>query len=288
VLPEGAAPEAALTLQRNWIDANYLATLGVELAAGRGFAEDESGDSLEAVLLNEAAVQALGWASPGEAVGQTLELNPGSGEGRGTVIGVVRDFNFHSMHEHIAPLLLTPHASPTNVLVRIQPAGIDATLGALRADWQSFTDQPFTYRFLDDTLDAQYRADARWGWVIAVASLLAIFIACLGLFGLAAFMAEQRTKEIGIRKVMGASVPGIVLLMARTFLQLVAAAFVLATPVAYLLMQRWLEAFAYRIEPGGGTFFLAGGAVLFIALASVISQALRAALADPVKSLRYE
>ena len=278
------APDgAALTLLRNWTDAAYLETLGIDLAAGRGFSDNPAADS-QAVLLNEAAVRALGWTTPQATLHQDLLLNGSPVQ----VVGVTRDFHFNSLHHRIEPLILTPDAWPTNVLVRLDADRLAETLTRLQATWDGFTEQPFTYTFLDDQIDALYRTDRQWGRVLGAASLLAIFVACLGLFGLAAFTAEQRTKEIGIRKVLGASVPGLVGLLSKEFLRLVGVAFVLATPVAYLSMSRWLDTFAYRIEISWWIFLISGLAALGVAFLTVSYQAVRAALADPVKALRYE
>jgi putative ABC transport system permease protein len=284
---EEASDGETETMLRNWIDDAYLETLSIDIAAGRGFSSEFASDSAGAIL-NEAAVRALGWTSADEALGQTVILYPDASSETRSIIGVVDDFHFNSLHHQIAPLILTPHTSPTNLLVRIEAQNISNTLAGLQTTWETFSDQPFTYTFLDDQIDALYRADVEWGRALGAASLLAVFIACLGLFGLAAFAAEQRTKEFGIRKVLGASVPGLVALLSRDFLTLVALAFVIAVPVAYVVMNRWLEEFAYRTEVGWGLFLLAGLIALLIALLTVSYQSIRAALADPVKSLRYE
>ena len=283
---EGASDEEAVVMYRNWVDHGFNKTLGIELAAGRDFTNTLETDQA-AVLLNEAAVKALGWASAEAALGQIVTLN--ADEER-PVLGVVKDFHFQSLHHQIEPLIITlQFHTPTNFLVQIQPADMPQTLAALKAAWEGFSsDQPFTYSFLDETVDVLYRADARWGQVIGYAALLAILIGCLGLFGLAAFSAEQRTKEIGVRKVMGASISGIVVLLSRDFLKLVLVAFVVAAPVAYVAMNRWLENFVYRTEVGVETFVQAGLLVLLIAMLTVSYQALKAALANPVKALRYE
>ena len=282
----GASDDEAVVMYRNWVDHGFIKTLGIELAAGRDFTNTLETDEA-AVLLNEAAVKALGWASAGAALGQVVTLN--ADEER-PVIGVVKDFHFKSLHHQIEPLIITPQFhTPTNFLVRIRPADMPQTLAALKAAWEGFSsDQPFTYSFLDETVDVLYRADAQWGQVIGYAALLAILIGCLGLFGLAAFSAEQRTKEIGVRKVLGASISGIVVLLSRDFLKLVLVAFVVAAPVAYVAMNRWLENFVYRIEISWRIFLMAGLIVLLIVILTVSYQAIKAALADPVKALRYE
>ncbi len=267
------------------IDGDYVETLGLELVAGRDFAPEFTADSA-AVLLNETAVKALGWDDP---VGQILE-EPGWRQF--TVIGVVKDFHYETMHSEIAPLVFHPLGVTGDARVlaaRIRPDDIPATLAHLKTQWEAFAPgDPFTYTFLDQDFDSLYRAEQRTGVTFGVFAMLAILVACLGLFGLAAFVAEQRTKEIGVRKVLGASVGGIILLLSRGFLKLVGIAFVLAAPVAYFAMDRLLQDFAYRVEISWPIFLMAGLAVLGIALLTVSYQAVRAALADPVKALRYE
>ena len=267
------------------VDADYVETLGLELVAGRDFAPEFTADSA-AVLLNEAAVKALGWDDP---VGETLEEPNG---GQYTVIGVVKDFHYESLHSEIAPVVFHPLGVTGGARVlaaRIRPHDIPATLAHLKAQWDAFSPgDPFTYSFLDQDFGRLYRTEQQTGVTFSVFSMLAILVACLGLFGLAAFVAEQRTKEIGVRKVLGASVGGVVMLLSRDFLKLVGIAFVVAAPLAYFAMNRWLEAFAYRIEISWGIFLMAGSLSLAIALLTVSYQAVRAALADPVKALRYE
>jgi len=278
-----ASEEEALAIQRNWVDGAYLETLGVELVAGRGFSAELWRDSA-AVLLNEAATRALGWADPASSIHAQVLLN---GE-EVTVAGVTTDYHYASLHDAIAPLVLTPNPWPTNVLVRVDAAGVAPTLARLEASWSEFSEQPFTYHFLDEELGALYQQDARWARLLSVASLLAVFVACLGLFGLAAFTAEQRKKEVGVRKVLGASVANLVGLLTRDIAGLVAVASVVAAPLAYVAMSRWLEGFAYRVELGATPFVLAIGGLAAIALLTVSVHAIRAATADPINALRSE
>ena len=267
------------------VDTDYVETLDLELVAGRDYAPEFTADS-SAILLNEAAARTLGWDDP---VGKVLETPSGDPY---EIIGVLKDFHYESLHSEIAPVVFHPLGLMGNarvLAVRIRPKEIAETLAALHAEWQAFApDEPFDYSFLDQDFDRLYRTEERTGATFAVFSALAILLACLGLFGLAAFMAEQRTKEIGVRKVLGASVGGIVVLLSRDFVKLVALAFVLAAPVAFLAMNRWLDVFAYRIEISWPIFLMAGLTALGIALLTVSYQAIRAALADPVKALRYE
>jgi len=208
------------------------------------------------------------------------------------VIGVVKDFHYESLHSEIAPVVIHPldvWGDARVLAVRIRPEQVSETLADLQAEWETFVPgETFAYSFLDQDFDNLYRAEQRTGLTFGVFSILAMAVACLGLFGLAAFMTEQRTKEIGVRKVLGASAGGIVALLSRDFVKLVGIAFVLAAPVAYLTMDRWLQAFAYRIEISWRIFLIAGLAACGVALLTVSYQSVRAALADPVKSLRYE
>ncbi|HYE58783.1 MAG TPA: FtsX-like permease family protein, partial [Rhodothermales bacterium] len=229
------------------------------------------------------AARTLGLQTP---VGTVLRW----GNYAGPVVGVVRDFHFASLHHEIEPLVipLRPGVG-SHLLVRVQAGQAPAAVANIRAVLTRLApDEPFRYTFLDDSFERLYAAEARLGNVFTTFSVLAIVIACLGLFGLAAYAAEQRRKEVGIRKVLGASTRSLVGLLSKDFLRLVGVAFVVATPLAYLAMGRWLEGFAYRIELGPGAFVLAGGLALLIALATVSTQALRAASADPTKSLRTD
>ncbi|HMB92363.1 MAG TPA: FtsX-like permease family protein, partial [Rhodothermales bacterium] len=285
VRPEQAPPEEADLMSLLAVDYDYLETLGLHLTAGRAFSEDFPVDAEGVILINEAAVQKWGLDDP---VGQRFHLDtvgltvP--------VIGVVENFHLASLHEQIEPVFLIIRPSWYNRLVlKIEPGQVAETMAALERQWTTFApDWPFEYAFLDDRFDALYRAEQRLGTLFSSFAGLAIFIACLGLFGLAAFSAEQRTQEIGIRKVLGATVLQILALLTREFVLLVLVAFVVATPLAYLAMQRWLEDFAYRTDLGVGTFLLAGGLALLIALLTVSYQSLKAAVADPATSLRHE
>ena len=279
---EGARPpdEAGhVVYDVSWSDADYAAVLGLDVLDGRFFSPDRPGDA-EAVVVNETFVRQVGLDAP---VGATL--------GEQAIIGVVRDFHTGSMHEAIKPTMLRfdPDAA-TRALVRLRPgADLPATLRDLEATWGRFVPQiPFDYTFLDDDFAAMYRAERRLGQFFLACAGLAVFVACLGLFGLAAFTAEQRTKEIGIRKVLGANVLHLVGLLSRGFAGLVLVALVLAAPLAYLGMEQWLGGFAYRVDIGAGTLALAGGAALAVALATVALHAFRAARRNPVDTLRYE
>ncbi|MCH8959910.1 MAG: FtsX-like permease family protein [Bacteroidetes bacterium] len=271
-----------VTVSRILIDEDYVETMGLEIVTGRDFSGEHPTDRTHALLVNETMVTLQGWEDP---LAQTLPLGKDS---TGTpieanIIGVVRDFHTSSLHNAILPATLDPRKNSvvSTFLVRIRPDDIPGTLAELEATWQRFVpDHPFSYFFVNDVVEALYRADQRFGNTFAAFTALAILIAGLGLFGLAAFTAEQRTKEIGIRKVLGATVSSITFLLSKDFAKLVILAVVLAVPVAYLSMDHWLENFAYRIDLGASVFLLAGALVLVAALLTVSYQAIKAALAD--------
>jgi putative ABC transport system permease protein len=269
-------------------DEDFLATLDIEIAQGRGFSKDFSTDAA-GVLINEAAAKVLGWDNP---IGKTIAY-PSGGDYK--VIGVMKDFNFLALYSPIMPFALFHHASKSYtipasyIVVRIKRGNLENSIKFLESAWKAFAPTtPFEYEFLDQSFDGQYVAEQRMGKVFLIFSVLTIFIACLGLLGLAAFSAEQRTKEIGIRKVLGASVPNLVALLSKDFSKWVILANLIAWPVAYFAMNKWLQDFAYRIDLSWWVFALAGGVALLIALLTVSTQAIKAALANPVESLRYE
>ena len=209
---------------------------------------------------------------------------------QGRIVGVFENFHFESVHEAIRPLIFYPPGdNPRYLLIRFDTDDVASVLQNVAAVWQRFDpDHPLVHFFLDDAFAQLYASDQRLARLFSALSALAIFVACLGLFGLVAYTAEQRTKEIGIRKAMGASVTSIVVLLSKDFLKLVLIAVIVAAPVAYFAIHRWLEDFAYRIEIGLGVFVLAGALTLVIAWLAVSYRSIKAALADPVKSLRYE
>jgi putative ABC transport system permease protein len=225
-----------------------------------------------------------------DPIGKTITY-PSSGAF--TVIGVVRDFNFMTLHEPIMPFALFHTSSQSyeipnsSVVVRVRQDELPATLATLENEWQALAPgTPFEYAFLDDQLNAQYETEQRLGSIFMIFAGLAILIACLGLLGLAAFTAERRTKEIGIRKTLGASVSSVVVLLTKDFTKWVILANVLAWPLAWFAMEKWLEDFAYRVDIGVSAFLMAGAAAFVIALLTVSYQALKAASANPVKALR--
>ena len=288
VQPEGVQGE--MQVPGYAVDHDFIKTLGIEIIEGRDFSKDFSTDESEAVVVNETAVGHFGWGSPKEALGKELVLIFRESRKSCNVIGVVKDFHVQSLYQEIEPMFL--HVSPRScyyLLVRVRPNRSSDALNFLKEKWETYLPySPFEYTFLDDYFERQYRADEQRGKMLGGLTMLAICIACLGLFGLASYIAEQRTKEVGIRKVLGASVANIVLLFTKDFVKPVILANFLAWPVAYYAMSGWLHNFAYRIDLSIGFFILSGMLTLIIALLTVGWQAVRTAGANPVDSLRSE
>lgn len=276
-----------LNLQTWTVDNDYIPTMGMQLLKGRNFSPQFKTDST-AVILNETAAKLFGFGD--HPIGKKI-YNHGDG---GTmielnVIGVVKNFHFASLRENIGPLLFTLGRHLGNASFKVTAANIPSVLKAAEAKWKAMArGMPFSYQFMDEGFDEMYRSEQRVGKIALIFSVLAIFIACLGLFGLATFIAEQRTKEIGIRKVLGASIRGIVSLLSKDFLRLVIIAFVVAVPVGWYFMNKWLQDFAYRINISWWVFLIAGTAAMLIAIVTVSFQAIRAAVNNPVENLRTE
>jgi putative ABC transport system permease protein len=270
------------------VDHDLIETLDLEIVEGRSFSTAYASDSTQAYVLNEAAVSRLGWQ--GEAVGKEFGWFTAQGLRNGRVVGVVRDFHFESLRSAIEPTFFAISTEYADIVaVRLRAGQSAGALRHLESIWKDVLPAyPFEYAFLDETLREAYEAEHRFGGVFGLFTLLTMFIACLGLFGLATFTARQRTREVGVRKVLGASVPSIVALLSTEFLKLVGIAFVLAVPIAFIVMRQWLNGFAYRIELGPSLFVAAGLVALAIALVTVAGQALRAATADPTQALRSE
>ena len=289
---EGAPDGQYESLITFFVDYDFVETLGLTLLAGRNFSQAFPSDPDNAFIINETAVEKFGWTDPlnKEIIWPSDLRRLDAIVKQGRVVGVVKDFNVTSLHENIGPVIL--QIRPQNlsyISLRIRPRDISSTLAFIQDKWTQFSPAfPYEYSFLDEDFDKLYRADAKIGRIIGMFSLLAIFIACLGLFGLGSFSAEQRTKEIGIRKVLGASAGGVVLLLSKEFAKWVLAANVIGLPAAYFVMQRWLQNFAYRTGFGVGVFVLSLGLTLAIALITVSYQSIRAAVANPIDSLRYE
>ncbi|MGV3504607.1 MAG: ABC transporter permease [Adhaeribacter sp.] len=271
-------------------DFDYLPTLGIQLVAGRNLSRAFPSDSTSALLLNQQAAAVLGW-TPHQALGQEIS-DKGFGSPdvhRRRVVGVVKDYHFSSLKDPINPLAILMRPDHRMLVLRLAPGNPAPVLAAVRQVYGQMAPQyPFQYSFLDDDFDHLYKTEQKQAQLFTIFSALAIFIACLGLFGLAAYTTEQRRKEIGIRKILGASAGGLVALVSRDFIRLVLLANILAWPLAYLAMQRWLEHFSYRIGIGWYVFLAAGLLALVIALLTISFQALKVALANPVESLRDE
>jgi putative ABC transport system permease protein len=268
-----------------WIDPNYIPTLKMELVKGRNFYQAGAADSA-AVIVNEAEVADLGFGNT-DPIGKTIVR---SGQRKYTIVGVVKDFNYTSAKQKIAPLMMiASNNSKGKVIARIKTTDVPRLISDIKTKWESFNPGgPFNYSFLDEQYASLYGAEARTGKIFTSFSVLAIIIACLGLFGLAAFMIRQRVKEIGIRKVLGASTGSITLLLSKEFLQLIAIAALIAYPVTWFAMHKWLQDFAYRISIQWWVFAAAGILALAVAAITISFQAVKAALANPVRSLRSE
>ena len=264
-------------------DHDYARTLGLEIVAGRDFSKHAPADTA-AWLVNEAAVKRLNLNDP---VGKTLKWG---GAYEGPIVGVLKDFHFASLHNDVEPLVIPLRPGRGgNVIVRVQTSQLQDALDHIKQTISTVAPENYVaFTFLDDELDLLYRSEDQLGQVFRYFAIVAILIACLGLIGLATYTSEQRTKEIGIRKVLGASVVGVLVLLSRDFARLVGIAFLVAAPVSYLLMNRWLQSFAYQVDLGIGLFLTAGVLVLVIALITIGHQALRAALSNPVEALRHE
>ena len=288
-IPEGFTEKQSQLMEIFWVDHDYFPTLGMEIVKGRNFSLEFGTDSSSAVIINQTAARRYGWENP---VGKTIRA-PSDEIMKWetyTVVGVVKDFHRTSLHSVIAPQIIGNDPGRFDELaIRISPENSEATLNLLREKWKGIDPKrPFDFFFLDGMLDSQYGAEERLSDILSAFSVFAIFIACLGLFGMASFAAEQRTKEIGIRKVLGASVPGVVALLSRDFLKLIAVANLIAWPLAYFGMNRWLQNFAYKTGIDVWIFIFTGVIAIGIALATISYQSIKAALLNPVDAIKYE
>jgi putative ABC transport system permease protein len=270
------------------VDEQYIPVMGMRILNGRNFSKEFTTDSF-AIILNETAAKAFGWNNS-TAIGKTI-IRENSAKGNDVpfhVIGIVKNFNFKSLHEAVSPLYLT--LMPEGGLIfKIKTTDVGGLLATMKKQWDSYkTEEPFTYNFMDDLFNKTYAAEQKTGTILNLFSVLIVFVACLGLFGLATYTAEQRTKEIGIRKVLGASITQVTQMLSKEFLKLVLIASLIAFPVGWWGMNKWLQSFAYRIDITWWIFAVAGLLALCIALLTVSFQAIKAAVANPVKSLRTE
>ena len=283
------AAETHFTVQHNGVGPGFIDLYQIKLMAGREFTARDYNDDrnkIHSIILNEAMVKLLGFNSANDAVGKQINT-----EGRNyNVIGVVADFHQRSLHYPIEPIMFWPsYSMKDHFSVKVDPRDLSSKIDAIKKIYDSFfPDNLFDYYFLDEKFNQQYGNDLLFGKVFSIFSGLAILIASLGLFGLSLFTTIQRTREIGIRKVFGASVSSIVMLISKGFIKLVIIAFAIAWPVAWFVMNNWLQNFAYRINISWWIFFTAGSLAVIIALATISLQSINAAVANPVKSLRTE
>lgn len=278
-----------IIIEYNKVDDKYLSVFKIPLIAGRNFSPNNPSDIPNSVIVNESFVKAAGW-SVDNAVGRTI--NYVEDERRQvTIIGVIKDYHFASLKEKIIPELfaIRTNGDFRQVWVRIKPTDIPQTLTLLHNTFKKLVPYfPYSYQFMDDINAKNYQTEAKWKQIITIASVLFIFISCIGVLGLGALSIEQRTKEIGIRKVLGAAVSGIVMLISKEFIILISIAFIVAVPVGYYFMNKWLQDFAYRISLTWWMFALAGALVIAVALLTMSFQAIKAALMNPIKNLRSE
>lgn len=281
---DGSGKAISANISRHRVDQDFLSVYNIDLLAGRQFSR---ADSTGGYIVNEAAVSAFGWGSLQQAIGKPIR----HGDGSGAVIGVVRDFHHDGLHEAITPMViyLTQPTAFSRITIRLESTDYARAIAFVEESWRShFPGALFQYRFMDQALENQYLAEKQFGSLFSVFVMLSIIIACLGLLGLASHAVQERTREIGIRKVFGATVTSLILLIGKDFFKLVLFANLIALPIAWYIMRNWLANFAYRIDLDWWVFLLAGGLVMIIALLTVSTQAFRAAILNPARSLRQE
>lgn len=285
-LENNQGQDLSLVMERYLVDEHFIPQFEISLLAGRNFSDQFLSDSTHSMIINEKATKLLGFSNPNEAVGKRFDQWGQQGE----IIGVVKDFHISSLQEEIQPLSLLMNTSYYRLInIKIAANSFNETLAQIESYWNAyFPGVAFEYFFLDEFFDRQYKAEERFGKLILSFSLLAIFISCLGLFGLGSYSTLQRRREIGIRKVLGASVTGIVNLLTIDFLKLVVLSILVASPLAWFVMNKWLEDFAYRVDIELWVFAVAGISALAIALLTISFQAIKAAILNPVKSIRTE
>jgi len=283
------ADQKSSVLSQAWVvDEDYITTLGMKMQSGRNFSKDMLTDST-AVIINESAEKKLGFKNPINQLVYYPQDNKAMVLKAYHIIGVMKDFNFQSLRSNVSPLILFMGDDEGGISIRANAANIPALLNQIKSKWTAFSpNQQFTYTFMDQDFDAIYRTEQRTGTIFVSFTSLAIIIACLGLFGLAAYAAEQRTKEIGIRKVLGANMSTIVQMLSKDFIKLVVIAIIIASPLAWWAMNKWLQDFAYRIHIQWWVLAIAGSGAILIAFITISFQSIKAALTDPVKSLRSE
>jgi len=269
-----------------FVDFDYIAQYKMKILAGRAFSKDFMTDTTQSMIVNEAAMKMFGYSSPEQIIGKKFD----QWGRKGMIIGVVKDFHFRSLQEVIKPLSIRIEPNGCSLVsINVNPNNLPSTISAIENKWKRLVpNRPFSYYFLDEFFDKQYRSEDRFGRLFLNFAILAIFISCLGLLGLASYSTMQRTKEIGIRKVMGATVTNILNLLSKEFLVLILISFLIAAPLTWYFMNKWLQGFAYRTSIYWWVFAMAGVLAILIALTTISFQALKAAMANPVKSLRSE
>lgn len=287
---EGASMNESKRVYMNYVDDSFLQTLDIKPVKGRFFSKQFPSDTSLRMILNETAIKQLGFASAEEAVGKYAVVDWQGETYRFEIIGIAKDFHFQDLHLPIEPYgFQLNNVQQFNYMVAHAKGEMQPALKTIEAAWRKLNpNEPFDYSFLDQDFQKNYAAENRLASIVSYFTIIAILISCLGLFGLAAFSAEQRTKEIGVRKVLGASIPNIIALLSKDFLKLVAISVVIASPVAWYVMNKWLQDFAYRIDISWTVFVITTATALFIALLTIGFQAMKAALSNPVKSLRTE
>jgi putative ABC transport system permease protein len=277
--------EISTSLYSLSIDTTYGDTYSMKLAAGRFFSPQIPTDTTKSVMVNEAAVRTFGWKTAENAIGKRF----GKGNDTRYVIGVVKDFNFENLHKPVDAVLINYTKAGSSISLKIDSRHMDEAINHLRKTWQFMVpDVPLVYSFIDENIEHQYGNEQKMQGVFYGFAILSLVIACLGLFGLSIIVVERKIKEIAIRKVLGASVTGIVALLSKDFLKLVIIAAIMATPLAFYFMHQWLQDFAYRVNIGWWVFAASGIVALSIALVTISVKAIKAALGNPVKSLRTE
>jgi putative ABC transport system permease protein len=277
------------TVRHTAVDYDFLNVYGVKLIAGRNFTQadhDPRGNKLRNMLINRSAAKLLGFSSPENAIGKSILR----GDRKWDVVGVVEDYHQKSLRYPLEPIIFMPFYSTfSQISIKLTPGDLAGTIEQIKKKYDAFfPGNLFDYYFLDERFNQQYENEQLFKRAFGIFAGLAIFVACLGLLGLAMFATIQRTKEIGVRKVLGASVSNIVVLLSKNFLKLILVSAIVAFPLAWWAMHLWLEDFAYRVNIGWWIFILAGGSALLIALGTISFQAIKAAIANPVKSLRTE
>jgi putative ABC transport system permease protein len=288
---EGDNMNSAKRTFMNWIDASFLQTLGIKPASGRLFSPEFPADTNLRMILNEEAIRKIGFKNSEDAIGKNVAIDWQGETYRWQIVGVVKDFHFVDLHSAIEPygFQLINNQSFNYLIAHAKTNNMGHVLQSIGKTWKQLNpNEPFEYTFLNDDFQRNYEADNRLAAIVRNFTIIAILISCLGLFGLATFSAEQRTKEIGVRKVLGASVGNVVSLLSKEFLKLVFIAILIASPVTWLVMNKWLQDFAYRTNISWLVFVVTAVIAIGIALLTISFQAIKAALANPVKSLRTE